>query len=163
MKDKTNNKYCLCKNKLEDDDDRRFSGLDRRNQRRQATCFSFSQSIDWLIENRLEAKRKPNDWKRESSIVAHISPSEHVCISCSVVIATFRTYWERHFICRAWVSTSSTRLDRIASIAMHKSYQSTLPSSNRLLKKKWDDKYYSEHRILVISSSSDQHRDTSIA
>ncbi|CAF1338056.1 unnamed protein product [Adineta steineri] len=32
---------------------------------------------------------------------------------------------------------------------MHKSYQSTLPSSNRLLKKKWDDKYYSEHRLLV--------------
>ncbi|CAF1218986.1 unnamed protein product [Adineta ricciae] len=32
---------------------------------------------------------------------------------------------------------------------MHKSYQSTLPASNRLLKKKWDDKYYDEHRILV--------------
>ncbi|UJR13579.1 hypothetical protein I4U23_000592 [Adineta vaga] len=32
---------------------------------------------------------------------------------------------------------------------MHKAYQSTLPSSNRLLKKKWDDKYFDEHRILV--------------
>jgi hypothetical protein len=33
---------------------------------------------------------------------------------------------------------------------MHKSYQSTLPSSNKILQKKWDEKYYSEHRILVI-------------
>lgn len=32
---------------------------------------------------------------------------------------------------------------------MHKSYQSTLPASNRLLKKRWDDKYYAEHQILV--------------
>ncbi|CAF3378150.1 unnamed protein product, partial [Rotaria sp. Silwood2] len=32
---------------------------------------------------------------------------------------------------------------------MHKSYQSTGPASNRFLKKKWDDKYYSDHRILV--------------
>ncbi len=38
------------------------------------------------------------------------------------------------------------RLDK----SMHKSYQSTLPTANRLLKKKWDDKYYSEHQILVI-------------
>jgi hypothetical protein len=33
---------------------------------------------------------------------------------------------------------------------MHKSYQPILPTSNRILQKKWDDKYYSEHRILVI-------------
>lgn len=32
---------------------------------------------------------------------------------------------------------------------MHKSYQPTLPAANRLLQKKWDDKYYSEHRLLV--------------
>ncbi|CAF0726754.1 unnamed protein product [Adineta steineri] len=32
---------------------------------------------------------------------------------------------------------------------MHKSYQPTLPAANRLLQKKWDDKYFSEHRILV--------------
>lgn len=37
---------------------------------------------------------------------------------------------------------------------MHKSYQSTLPSANRLLQKKWDDKYYAEHRILVMNISS---------
>ena len=36
---------------------------------------------------------------------------------------------------------------------MHKSYQPTLPSANRLLQKKWDDKYYSEHRLLVGSIS----------
>ncbi len=34
--------------------------------------------------------------------------------------------------------------------SMHKSYQPTLPAANRLLQKKWDDKYYSEHRLLVI-------------
>ncbi len=33
---------------------------------------------------------------------------------------------------------------------MHRSYQPTLPAANRLLQKKWDDKYYSEHRLLVI-------------
>lgn len=38
-----------------------------------------------------------------------------------------------------------------ADTPMHKSYQSVLPSSNRLLKKKWDDKYYDEHRLLVIA------------
>ncbi|CAM4765773.1 unnamed protein product [Rotaria magnacalcarata] len=32
---------------------------------------------------------------------------------------------------------------------MHKSYQPTIPASNRYLKKKWDEKYYSEHRILI--------------
>ncbi|CAF0753815.1 unnamed protein product [Rotaria sordida] len=32
---------------------------------------------------------------------------------------------------------------------MHKSYQPTRPAANRLLQKKWDDKYYSEHRLLV--------------
>jgi len=32
---------------------------------------------------------------------------------------------------------------------MHKSYQSVLPSSNKLLKKRWDDTYYNEHRRLV--------------
>ncbi|CAF3284976.1 unnamed protein product [Rotaria socialis] len=32
---------------------------------------------------------------------------------------------------------------------MHKSYQSTRPSANRLLQKRWDDKYFSEHRLLV--------------
>ncbi|CAF0788058.1 unnamed protein product [Adineta steineri] len=35
------------------------------------------------------------------------------------------------------------------NISMHKSYQPTLPAANRLLQKKWDDKYFSEHRILV--------------
>ena len=33
---------------------------------------------------------------------------------------------------------------------MHKSYQPTRPAANRLLQKKWDEKYYSEHRLLVI-------------
>lgn len=33
---------------------------------------------------------------------------------------------------------------------MHKSYQPTRPAANRLLQKKWDEKYYSDHRILVI-------------
>ncbi|UJR33702.1 hypothetical protein I4U23_021131 [Adineta vaga] len=32
---------------------------------------------------------------------------------------------------------------------MHRSYQPILPSSNRLLQKKWDDKYYYEHQLLV--------------
>ncbi len=32
---------------------------------------------------------------------------------------------------------------------MHKSYQPTLPAANRFLQKKWDDKYYSEHKLLV--------------
>jgi len=32
---------------------------------------------------------------------------------------------------------------------MHKSYQPVLPSTNKLLKKKWDDTYYNEHRRLV--------------
>ncbi|CAF0903465.1 unnamed protein product [Rotaria sordida] len=32
---------------------------------------------------------------------------------------------------------------------MHKSYQATVPVSNRFLKKKWDDKYYSNHLISV--------------
>ena len=35
---------------------------------------------------------------------------------------------------------------------MHKSYHPILPTSNRILQKKWDDKYYSEHRILVTLS-----------
>lgn len=43
------------------------------------------------------------------------------------------------------VVLDTERLDK----AMHKSYQSTRPSANRLLQKKWDDKYYSEHRLLV--------------
>ncbi|CAF1169079.1 unnamed protein product [Rotaria sp. Silwood1] len=32
---------------------------------------------------------------------------------------------------------------------MHKSYRSTCPATNKFLKKRWDDKYYSDHRILV--------------
>ena len=33
--------------------------------------------------------------------------------------------------------------------SMHKSYQPIRPASNRLLQKKWDEKYHSEHQILV--------------
>lgn len=36
---------------------------------------------------------------------------------------------------------------------MHRSYQPTLPAANRLLQKKWDQKYYSEHQILVGAPS----------
>lgn len=32
---------------------------------------------------------------------------------------------------------------------MHKSYQPILPSTNKLLKKRWDETYYNEHRRLV--------------
>ncbi|CAF0725761.1 unnamed protein product [Adineta ricciae] len=32
---------------------------------------------------------------------------------------------------------------------MHKSYQPIRPATNRLLQKKWDEKYHSEHQILV--------------
>ncbi|CAD5122075.1 DgyrCDS10527 [Dimorphilus gyrociliatus] len=32
---------------------------------------------------------------------------------------------------------------------MHKSYQSVLPNTNKLLKKRWDDTYYNEHRKRV--------------
>ena len=45
-------------------------------------------------------------------------------------------------------------LDRqMSGRTMHKAYQPTLPAANRLLQKKWDDKYYAEHRLLVIPSS----------
>lgn len=32
---------------------------------------------------------------------------------------------------------------------MHKSYQPILPTSNRILQKKWDEKYYGDHKTLV--------------
>jgi len=38
---------------------------------------------------------------------------------------------------------------RLKGVNMHKSYQPILPSTNKLLKKKWDEMYYNEHRRLV--------------
>lgn len=39
-------------------------------------------------------------------------------------------------------------------IRMHRSYQSILPTHNKLLQKKWDDTYYNEHRRKVRTAHS---------
>lgn len=39
-------------------------------------------------------------------------------------------------------------------IFMEKSYQPIHPTSNRILQKKWDEKYYSDHKTLVNLSLS---------
>ena len=36
---------------------------------------------------------------------------------------------------------------------MHKSYQSILPTHNKLLQKRWDQKYYQEHRQKVSDNT----------
>lgn len=35
---------------------------------------------------------------------------------------------------------------------MHKSYQPILPASNKLLQQRWDNKYYNEHRRMVLEA-----------
>ena len=36
---------------------------------------------------------------------------------------------------------------------MHRAYQPLLPTHNKLLQKRWDDRYYSEHRDKVRSAN----------
>lgn len=104
------------------------------------SCFHFDQVKKNKEVLPMQERKQTNDFKLESSIEVLIKLfSRHSNASLDTFYIAIRL---------SPLDNSSFDIS-----IMHKSYQSTLPSANRLLQKKWDDKYYAEHRILVINSS----------
>lgn len=58
--------------------------------------------------------------------------------------SSLATAFSVHIVLVISIATS-----QLKGVIMHKSYQPILPSTNKLLKKRWDETYYNEHRRLV--------------